>query len=140
MDRVGVGGEWHPIAGERVLWSAPDVDELLEAMDACGIRRVVNLDGRPGELEANLERYDRAHPGRFATFCQVDWTEPSRGGDFGVRLAEQLRVGIASGAQGLKVWKDLGLHVRESSGELLAPEDPRLGDLWEAAADLGVSV
>jgi hypothetical protein len=35
-------------------------------MDACNLRGIVNLDGRWGdELEANLHRYDRAHPGRF---------------------------------------------------------------------------
>jgi hypothetical protein len=37
---------------------------------------VTHLDGRWGrELEANLERYDRRFPGRFATFCHVDWSE-----------------------------------------------------------------
>jgi predicted TIM-barrel fold metal-dependent hydrolase len=121
-------------------WSAPDVDALLATMDACGVRAIVNLDGRPGELEANLERYDRAHPGRFATFCQLDWTEATRGGDVGARLAEQLRTAVAAGAHGLKVWKDLGLHVRDETEALVMPDDPRLSDLWEAAADLAVPV
>src|SRR5690606_24600183 len=56
-------------------WAAPDVGELLELMDAHGVATVVNLDGMWGdELEANLDRYDRAHPGRFLTFGQLDWT------------------------------------------------------------------
>ena len=46
---------------------------LLATMDELGIAAVVNLDGMPGdELEANLDRYDRAHPGGFATFAQLD--------------------------------------------------------------------
>ncbi len=43
-------------------------------MDQFNIATVVNLDGRwDDELEANLDRYDRAHPGRVVTFCHVDW-------------------------------------------------------------------
>lgn len=54
---------------------APDVAELLEVMDTCNLEMLVNLDGRWGEeLEANLDRYDRAHPDRFLTFCHVDWS------------------------------------------------------------------
>ena len=51
-------------------------------MDDCGVETVVNLDGMWGdEVTANVERYDRAHPGRFVTFCQLDWArlaEPGR--------------------------------------------------------------
>ena len=54
-------------------WSVPDVGELVALMDELGIESIVNLDGMWGdELDANLDRYDRAHPGRFATFAQWD--------------------------------------------------------------------
>src|SRR5579863_972196 len=54
-------------------WMAPDVGDLLATMDELNLWMLVNLDGRwDDELEANLDRYDRAHPGRFATFCQLD--------------------------------------------------------------------
>ncbi|GAA2256823.1 hypothetical protein GCM10010402_10300 [Actinomadura luteofluorescens] len=120
-------------------WSVPDVGGLLALMEECGVRAVVNLDGRWGEeLEANLDRYDRAHPGRFATFCHVDWDDLARTGGRG--LAPSLRRSVAAGARGLKVWKDLGLHVRDGGGRLVLPDDPRLAELWEAAADLGVPV
>ena len=56
-------------------WVVPDVTALLAMMDAVSVQTVVNLDGRWGdELETNLRRYDRAHPGRFLTFCHVDWS------------------------------------------------------------------
>src|SRR4051812_17010104 len=46
-------------------WAVPDVGGLLATMDASGVEAIVNLDGRwDAELEANLDRYDRAHPGR----------------------------------------------------------------------------
>ncbi|MUN35994.1 amidohydrolase family protein [Actinomadura litoris] len=118
-------------------WTIPDVKSLLALMDACGVETIVNLDGRwDAELEANLDRYDRAYPDRFLTFCHVDWTRLGRPG----ALAESLRKSVAAGARGLKVWKDLGLHIRDDSGRLVLPDDPRLGELWDAAADLGVPV
>ena len=121
-------------------WTVPDVPALLELMEACNLAAIVNLDGRWGvELEANLDRYDRAYPGRFATCCHVDWSVTSAPG-FGVRAAESLRASVKAGAKGLKVWKDLGLHVRDDRGELVLPDDARLAPLWEAAAELGVPV
>ena len=54
-------------------WSAPDLDELLSMMDSCNVAAIVNLDGQwEEELDANLDRYDRAYPGRFATFARLD--------------------------------------------------------------------
>src|SRR5260221_1279099 len=83
-------------------WMIPDVARCLGLMDELGIDTVVNLDGRWGdELTANLDRYDRAHPGRFVTFCHVDWralTERN-GRD---ALAASLRASVAAGAGGLK--------------------------------------
>jgi predicted TIM-barrel fold metal-dependent hydrolase len=127
--------EW---IGRPGAWTVPDVRELLELMEACNLSAIVNLDGRWGEeLEANLDRYDRAHPGRFATCCHVDW---SAGPDLGRSAAASLRASGRAGAKGLKVWKDLGLHVRDDHGELVLPDDPRLAPVWEVAAELGVPV
>lgn len=126
--------------GEPGAWTVPDVGALFELMETCNLRAIVNLDGRWGdELEANLDRYDRAHPGRFATFCHVDWSVSAEP-DFGVRVADSLRASARAGAKGLKVWKDLGLHVRDGRGELVLPDDPRLAPLWEAAAETGIPV
>jgi len=115
-------------------WAASDVGALVAEMDERNVRAIVNLDGRPDELDDDLARYDRAHPGRFVTFAHVDWDEPSRGAGFGDRMAAQLRDAVRRGARGLKVWKVLGLHVRDDRGALLMPDDERLAPLWDAAA------
>jgi predicted TIM-barrel fold metal-dependent hydrolase len=118
----------------------PDVSALLAQLDACNVAGIVNLDGRWGdELEENLDRYDRAHPGRFATFCQVDWRILTEQDDASV-LATSLGHSVSAGAKGLKVWKDLGLRVRDRRGILVKPNDPRLGAVWAAAGDLGIPV
>lgn len=129
-------GTWLTEHGE---WMEPDVEALLDIMDAGNLSCVVNLDGRWGpELEANLDRYDRAHPDRFVTFCHVDWqllNEPD-GPD---RLAKSLYDSVDRGARGLKIWKDLGFEV-EVAGRRILPDDPLLSPLWEAAGALGVPV
>jgi predicted TIM-barrel fold metal-dependent hydrolase len=121
-------------------WMVADPGALVAMMDDLNVATVVNLDGRwGGELEANLDRYDRAHPGRFVTFCHLDWSALGEvGGER--RLPESLDRAVAAGAGGIKVWKDLGLEVRDHAGRLVAPDDPRLGEVWERAADLGLPV
>lgn len=124
-------------------WAVADVGALLALMEAVNVAAIVNLDGRWGaELEANLDRYDRAHPGRFATFCHAPW-EVLRGRSGAAAadaLVASLRASHAAGAKGLKVWKDLGLGVRDGDGRLVMPADPRLHDLFEAAGELGLPV
>lgn len=127
-------GRW--LTGE---WAAPDSGSLVETMDACGVEAIVNMDGMWGEeLEANLDRYDRANPGRSATFAQWDrelfavgaWPE----------LGSQARDSFERGANGLKVWKDLGLHLRDEQGVLVMPDDERLDPVWDAVAAASVPV
>ena len=120
-------------------WSVPDVGELVALMDELGIESIVNLDGMWGEeLDANLDRYDRAHPGRFATFAQWDRALFARDGwaELGALVADA----FDRGARGLKVWKDLGLHLRDASGALVMPDDERLDPVWDAVAAAGVPV
>jgi predicted TIM-barrel fold metal-dependent hydrolase len=121
-------------------WSARDVDALLADMASCNVDAIVNLDGRWGdELVYNLDRYDRAHPGRFATFCHLDWTTLAEPG-WPDRLVAGLRASAAAGAKGIKVWKDLGLGLRDERGEPLLPDDERLSVVWDVAAELRLPI
>jgi len=121
-------------------WCAPDVGRLIALMDETNLAAIVNLDGRWGaELDANLERYDRARPGRFVTFCQLDWrllAEPG-GAD---AIERQLRESADRGARGVKVWKDLGLTVRGRDGALVRPDDPEVVRILSVAGELGLPV
>jgi predicted TIM-barrel fold metal-dependent hydrolase len=116
-----------------------DVRDLLERMDALGMDAVVNLDGMWGEeLEANLDRYDRAHAGRFVTFAR--WDGAAFADDGWNALERQATDSFARGARGLKVGKDLGLHLRDGTGELVMPDDERLDPVWDAVAEAKVPV
>jgi hypothetical protein len=121
-------------------WAIPDVAALLTMMDDHGVEAVVNLDGMwADELEANLDRYDRAHPGRFLTFCQLEWSLLAQAD--GERLLHaQLTDSARRGARGLKVWKNLGLAVRDAAGAIVLPDDPRVIRTLELAGMLGLPV
>jgi predicted TIM-barrel fold metal-dependent hydrolase len=44
------------------------------------------------------------------------------------------------GAVGLKIFKNLGMDLRDTSGERVPVDDPRLDPVWAAAGELGVPV
>jgi predicted TIM-barrel fold metal-dependent hydrolase len=121
-------------------WLVDDVPALLRVLDARHVETLVNLDGRLGEdLEANLDRYDRSHPGRFVTFAHLDWTalhadDPTRA------LLAQVDDAVRLGARGVKVWKDLGLVRRDATGALVLPDDPRLQPVFERMGAVGLPV
>jgi predicted TIM-barrel fold metal-dependent hydrolase len=121
-------------------WVAKDVPGLIAAMDEVNVQAIVNLDGRwDEELTANLDRYDRAHPGRFVTFCQIDWDRLADPDGERV-LLRQLEASAAAGARGVKVWKNLGLWVRDADGSLIQPDDPRVIAILGRAGELGLPV
>ena len=121
-------------------WMIADVTTLLTVMDDHGVETIVNLDGMWGdELDANLDRYDRAHPGRFLTFCQLDWALLAHA-DGERMLRDSLDDSAKRGARGLKVWKNLGLTVRDAAGSLVLPDDDRVVRLLAHAGELGLPV
>ena len=134
-------GRWLSDDGE---WLVPDVGEFVAMLDAVGLEAIVNLDGRwGGELAANIARYDIAHPGRILTFCHVDWEVLGLDIDAQAvvqQLTQQLEESVRAGACGVKVWKDLGLSVRDTSGALVMPDDHRVISVLRAAGDLGLPV
>jgi Amidohydrolase len=121
-------------------WMVDSVGDLLALMDDVNVESIVNLDGMWGdELSANLERYDRAHPGRFITFCQLDWGLLAETDGEQLLLAS-LDDSAGRGARGVKVWKNLGLTVRDGSGALVLPDDPRVIRILDHAGELSLPV
>jgi predicted TIM-barrel fold metal-dependent hydrolase len=130
-------GRWLSDDGD---WIVRDVAGLLAMLDERHVETVVNLDGMAGtELEANLDRLDRAHPGRFVTFCQLDWSLLASPDGLPALLA-QLEDCARRGARGVKVWKNLGLGYRDASGAFVRPDDPRVVAVLGRAGELGLPV
>jgi predicted TIM-barrel fold metal-dependent hydrolase len=124
-------------------WDRRPVRELLDAMDQAHVQVYVDLDGGWGEaiLDQRLAHFKQAVPERFRIFGGVDWSQwPVYGDDFGQWAAERFRAQVARGAEGLKIWKPFGLHVRDQRGALVAIDDTRLDPLWRAVGELNLPV
>ncbi|MBN2494244.1 MAG: amidohydrolase family protein [Deltaproteobacteria bacterium] len=76
---------------------------------------------------------------RFAFFSNLDWRGVAEPG-WPEREARRLEAAVRAGAAGVKIFKALGLGVREERGELLAVDDARLDPIMRKAAELGAVV
>jgi predicted TIM-barrel fold metal-dependent hydrolase len=124
-------------------WDEKPVGELLDLMDEAGISHLVDLDGGWGEeiLFAHLKHFKEKAPERFQVFGGVDWAQwQSLGAGFARWAANRLKVQKEAGAQGLKIWKPFGLHVKDDKGQLVKVDDARLHPIWETAGELNLPV
>jgi predicted TIM-barrel fold metal-dependent hydrolase len=124
-------------------WDQKPLSELLDLLDEAGVTHYVDLDGGWGEdiLYRHLDYFKAKAPERFQIFGGVDWSKwESMGDAFPDWAADRLKVQKEAGAQGLKIWKGFGLHVKDQNGELVKVDDPRLTPIWETAGELGLPV
>ena len=116
------------------------VDRLVKEMDALDMRIMVNLSGGYGErLKASLAALKGRYPDRFAVFASMDFSgidEPA----YGARAASQLEQDVRSGAQGLKIFKNFGMDLKDGKGQRIRVEDPRIDPVFEMCARLKIPV
>lgn len=124
-------------------WDHKPISKLLDQLAEAGVTLYVDLDGGWGEeiLERHLDYFKSAAPDRFQIFGGVDWSRWGEMGDtFPEWAAKRLRAQKERGAQGLKIWKPLGLHVVDHNGKLVDVDDERLNPIWETAGELRLPV
>lgn len=104
------------------------------------MKTVVILTGMWGyKLQRVIEEMVKPYPGRFMVFTQIDWDKIDDP-NFSREMVQQLDDGVRRGARGLKLLKDLGLGVRDRTGNLIKVDDPRLDPVWEECGRLGIPV
>ncbi len=117
-----------------------DPVEVLAIMDACGIEHVVNITMKVGEEAFRVMRkFADASSGRFSTIGWMDWAGLDEPG-FIQRSVDYLERLVERGAVGFKIWKDLGLTLRDARGELVRVDDERLDPLYDKARELDIPV
>ncbi len=124
-------------------WDKKPLSELLDLLDEADVVHYVDLDGGWGEdiLFRHLDYFKAKAPDRFQIFGGVDWSKwESMGNTFPDWAAGRLKVQKDAGAQGLKIWKPFGLHVKDEAGALVKVDDARLAPVWEMAGELGLPV
>ncbi|MFT3787172.1 MAG: amidohydrolase family protein [Tepidisphaeraceae bacterium] len=131
----------YPAVDFHCHWTAAQEPAfLLRKMDDLGIAYAVNLSGGSGSpLQAMLDRFGPPSHGRLITFANIDFTSIDDP-DFPSHTAAALESAFAHGARGLKIFKNLGLTIRDRSGKLVAVDDPRLDLAFETCGRLGMPV
>lgn len=126
-------------------WESPTMSEeaaaeLIRQMDEMNMAVAVNLSGRSGKrLIASVDNMDKRYPGRFIQFANIDFStldDP----DFGIKAAAQLEEDVKNGAQGLKIFKNLGMFTKYANGERFRTDDPQMDHVWAKCGELGIPV
>jgi predicted TIM-barrel fold metal-dependent hydrolase len=129
----------HNHQNEAPEMTPEQVDRLVKEMDALNMAVMVNLSGGSGEaFQKGLANLGR-HPKRFVQFANVDFGKISEPG-FGEAAARQLEADVKNGASGLKVFKNLGMFVKDADGKRVPTDDPRLDPIWAKCGELGIPV
>jgi uncharacterized protein len=115
-------------------------ERLVKDMDAINMRVMVNLSGGYGDrLKANIEALKGRYPDRFAVFANIDFTGLDEPG-YGARAAAQFEQDVRAGAQGLKIFKNFGLDLKDAKGQRIHVDDPRFDQVFEMCARFKVPV
>jgi predicted TIM-barrel fold metal-dependent hydrolase len=140
-------------------WDMPNqnLSALLADMNSLNMVVMVNLSGRSFDifhddyggnnmLNAGVDKLNRSLSnvkknanGRILIFTNIDfsgidnpaWTKTA---------VEQLEKDVRAGAAGLKIYKDIGLEVKDKNGKRVPVDDPRLDPIWEKCGDLKIPV
>jgi len=116
-----------------------NADELVKAMDACGIEKIVNLDGMPRYFDKYTKEFKEKYPDRFIMFSVFRFWELNKP-NFPENYLNELDNIVKMGAKGLKVYKGFGLDLIDNSGKLVPVDDPRFDPIWEKAASMKLPV
>jgi uncharacterized protein len=117
------------------------VARMVRAMDELNMAVLVNLSGGSGEqLASQVANLEARYPNRFVTFANLSYADIDAA-DWGARAAERLERDVREhGARGLKIFKNLGMDVRDGQGRRIPTDDPRLDAVWAKAGELGIPV
>jgi len=116
------------------------VDKLVSDMDGINLRIMVNLSGGYGDkLKQNIHILKDRYKDRFVVFANMDFSNIDAP-DYPERVAKQLEEDVRSGAQGLKIFKNFGMDLKDSKGQRIHVDDPRFHLVWDLCARLKIPV
>src|SRR5581483_8619630 len=116
------------------------MDRLVKDMDSINLRIMVNLSGGYGDtLKSTVQAMKAKYPDRFAVFANINFSgidDP----DYPKRAAAQFEEDVRNGAQGLKIFKNFGMDLKDTKGQRIHVDDHRFDLLFETCAKLKMPV
>jgi len=137
--------------------SKAKLDDVSKDMDKLNMAVMVNLSGRgfrrietePGKFEfgvngseylkRGIENANESNTGRFIIFTNIDFEGFGEEGWIDRALSE-LENDVNNGANGLKIYKNLGLTLKDNNGDRVPVNDARMDPIWEKCGELGIPV
>jgi predicted TIM-barrel fold metal-dependent hydrolase len=117
-----------------------DLSTLTQDMDNMNMAVMVNLSGGNGNrLKQMLDNVKQHFPKRFIVFANIDFNGVGETG-WAEKALRQLESDVKNGANGLKIFKNLGFSVKDKDGKRVAVDDPRLDPIWEKCGELKIPV
>ena len=117
-----------------------DLEKLVKEMDKMNMKVMVNLSGGSGNgLKRMAENVKEHYPNRFIIFANVEFNGVGNAG-WTENAVKQLQEDVQNGANGLKVFKNLGFSVKDNNGQRVPVDDPRLDPIWDACGKLNIPV
>lgn len=117
-----------------------NLTNLITEMDKLNMAVMVNLSGQNGnKLQQSVNNVKKNYPKRFIVFANVDFDRVGQAG-WAEAAAKQLEDDVKNGANGLKVYKNLGFSVKDVNGKRVTVDDARLNPIWEKCAALKIPV
>ncbi|MDO6438136.1 amidohydrolase family protein [Cyclobacterium sp. 1_MG-2023] len=126
------------------------ISNLTREMDEINMATMVNLSGkrftRNGDegaaedyLNSMIQAFNKHAPGRFIVFTNLSFDGIGGKGwkDKAVSILEE---DVKNGANGLKIFKSLGLSVKDIHGKRVPINHPDLDAIWAKCGELGIPV
>ena len=134
-------------------WNMPimNLDNLIEEMDSLNMKYQINLSGsglavfsgKQDLMDLNLSKsinnIKKNYPERFGVFVNLDLSKIGRK-DFKLNTEKYILNASKIGATGLKIYKNLGLNLKDGEGNRVKVDDDRLQFIWEKCAELNLPV
>ncbi len=123
------------------LGNLDKTQEYLEEMNKAGVWICVSLDGRSRDnfYKKHLEVSNSISNERFIVFFSPDFSKIDEH-NFGTKEAQKLEEAVKMGCRGLKIFKNLGLTLKDKSGKVVPVDDPRIDPIWAKCGELGIPV
>lgn len=131
--------------------SFSNLEKLVSEMDSLNMGFMINLSGSglatfvgnqslmDLNLKKSLTNIKESFPDRFAVFVNIDFNKIDNK-DFAKNSVNIIKDAVSNGAIGLKVYKNLGLSLKDSSGKRVKVDDPRLSPIWDICGQLNIPV